>query len=202
MIIILIFFSVYLASFLALKDNDLLFYKKKYMSKIFLGYVPKNLKNFHYAIDIHDIRQYYNYFILKGFCDEEIFGLNKASILIYEEDKKYVLINKLILRSPYSFILLKNPKLDQFENAIKNDHTFVHYWKKYLLGYNQEIINKAISVEPVILLSITNPSIDNLINAIEKNSSFYTYAKIVDNPDPETTLTNLKNKKKLISILS
>lgn len=196
---------IYIASFLWLKEKVLPFYKNKKIKTLFFNYQPLILKqyiniygnNFHHIQELEEKR---NILKSKGFSDAELFLLNDNLISLMEKSGDQKTVNEFLKLNPHCFWLLKTPTIENFKAAIHKKPDIILFWKEYFSFIkNEEIINKAISIEPVILLSIQNPTIDNLIIAIRKNPSFHTYAKIVSNPDPETTLKNLENKKKLLS---
>lgn len=63
-------------------------------------------------------------------------------------------------------------------------------------GYPINLITKdIIEIEPKSFQFLINPNVDLCIFALDKDPNNFKFIKIVDNPDPKTTMTNLLKKK-------
>jgi len=108
------------------------------------------------------------------FCD---FLKTDWSILSAREDQSIKICERAISINPYSL--------------------------KHIKNQTESICLFALQLDTNVLFLIKEQTVDLCLFALENNSLYYSYkdVRIVPNPDVETTLLNLKNKKDILEAL-
>jgi len=127
-------------------------------------------------------------------CSDQEMNLfkNWLNQISEEEVCKYLSIDSTIL----SVILNQNDSI--CKSAINRDPWSI----KFVKDQKKHLCELAMGLNPFVMTEIQNQSVDLCILALEEFPICFRDVKIVSNPDFETTLRNLKEKKAILDAIN
>jgi len=133
-----------------------------------------------------------NWLGLKVCTIKEIKRFNKWLNQLSEEE-----ICSYLKKDGTILLAIKNQTVHMCKIAIQNDPFSIEFIK----DQTKEICELSIKNFPRSIHYIKEQTVDLCLLALEKNPYTYQHVRIVSNPDHETTLKNLKEKKALLEAL-
>jgi len=100
----------------------------------------------------------------------------------------------IFFKKPSALALIQNQSKKLCKQAVINDQISI----KYVKNQTKELCELAILRSPCSFLYIKEQTVGLCLLALELDKSCYKYVRIVPNPDFETTLKNLKEKKAIL----